>query len=100
MFPEWILGYPFLKKYRFVFDPEKKIIGIPNRNFIIKTKNLNKNQIIIIFLSLIIIFMLLIFIKFCLILKNKINRKIRANELEENYEYLSNQNNNIEYKKI
>ena len=100
MFPEWILGYPFLKKYRFVFDPEKKIIGIPNRNFIIKTKNLNKNQIIIIFLSLIIIFMLLIFIKFCLILKNKLNRKIRANELEENYEYLSNENSNSEYKKI
>ena len=100
MFPKWILGYPFLKKYRIVFDPEKKIIGIPNRNFIIKTEHLNKNQIIIIFLILIIIFMFLIFIKFCLILKNKINRKIRANELEENYEYLSNQNNNIEYKKI
>ena len=100
IFPKWILGYPFLKKYRIVFDPEKKIIGIPNRNFIIKTEHLNKNQIIIIFLILIIIFMFLIFIKFCLILKNKINRKIRANELEENYEYLSNQNNNIEYKKI
>ena len=61
---------------------------------------MRKPKQVLVFLILIIIFMFLIFIKFCLILKNKINRKIRANELEENYEYLSNENSNSEYKKI
>ena len=100
LIPNWVLGYPFLKKYPIVFDPEKKIIGIPNKIFIIKKKYLNKNQIFIIILILIIILMLIILIKFCLILKNKIYRKIRANELEDNYEYFSNENNKNEYKKF
>ena len=36
----WIIGYPFFKKYEFVFQPEQKLIG----TYINYQKNKNSND--------------------------------------------------------
>ena len=93
----WTLGKIFLKKYNFYFDNDKKIVGCfdvvePKKeeetNFIIKAFNTIKWYLLII-LGIIIGFLI----------GKKIRekaRKIRANELEDNYEYLSNKANNAD----
>ena len=73
-----------------VFNKEENFIGIYKK--IVNNKNIiiNKNKVIIIILILIIIILLLIIIYF---LKKNINkRKIHANELEDNFQYVSNYN--------
>ena len=89
----WTLGKIFLKKYNFYFDSNKKIIGcfdvvnkIKDTNIIIKAFNTIKWYL---FIILGIIIGLLIGKK----IKEKA-RKLRANELEDNYEYLTNKVNN------
>ena len=57
------LGLPFFKKYLFVFDYDKKIVGFYNENLNNVNKNFNKYlKIIIIFVLLIIIIFLIVFI--------------------------------------
>ena len=85
----WTLGEIFLRKYKFVFDLDRKIIGFYNEN----NKNI-KNQLynkIIIFLLFFIFFTLLFLFLFKLY-KNR-PRKIHANELIENYDYSINKEN-------
>ena len=80
----WHLGQPFLKKYKFTFDQDKKRFG-----FYIKIKE-QKNNIFNLTNILIFIFIILIIILVYIIfnyIKRK-QRKIRANELEENIDYL------------
>lgn len=74
---QWFLGYQFLTKYQIIFNQDKKIIG-----FYIK-QNLPINLIISIIFGFIIIGLLIYIYK---ILKTK--RKIRANELIEDFDYL------------
>ena len=93
----WTLGKIFLKKYNFYFDNDKKIIGCfdvvepkkeEDTNFFIKAFNTIKWYLLII-LGIIIGFLI----------GKKIRekaRKIRANELEDNYEYLSNKANSTD----
>ncbi len=82
---QWRLGLPFFKKYEFVFNSDKKIIGVYDKvlevNIILK--NSWKNNLIII------LFIILTFMSI-LIYKLYIHkpRKIRANELNDNYEYI------------
>ena len=82
---QWRLGLPFFKKYEFVFNSDKKIIGVYDKvlevNIILK--NSWKNNLIII------LFVILTFMSI-LIYKLYIHkpRKIRANELNDNYEYI------------
>ena len=80
-FPNWILGEPFFKKFNMIFNQEKKIVG-----FYSDFKKIKKNydKIIIIFLLICLIVCLLFFINKIYFKKNK---KIRANELEDNYVY-------------
>ena len=77
----WIFGSPFLKKYQMIFDKDKKIISIYENddkvNFLF--------VYILIFILVVIIFFLACYITFNLF-KNK--RKLRANEIDENFEYL------------
>ena len=80
----WIFGKPFLKKNILLFDIDKKIIGFYNNKSKIEKNNL---KLIIINIMLFFIIFLLIFIIFKLISKIYSNRKIRANELEENIIY-------------
>jgi hypothetical protein len=79
------MGFPFFKKYQLIFDSENKIIGIYDRIFEKKSIFLKfwKNNLIIL-LIIIIAFLIFYIIRN---IKNK-SRKIRANELNENYEYL------------
>ena len=80
----WILGKPFIKKTNFYLNNDKKTIGkYPD----IKSKSFSKVWILCIFLFIVIIIMFIYF-KFYL-MKNK--RKIRANELEENFDYTPQQ---------
>ena len=74
---QWFLGYQFLTKYQIIFNQDKKIIG-----FYIK-QNLPINLIISIIFGFIIVGLIIYIYK---ILKTK--RKIRANELIEDFDYL------------
>jgi hypothetical protein len=79
----FILGNIFLQKNLLIFNQEKKQIG-----FYIKNNKNNKN-IFILFQTLI-IFLCVFIIIFLLFLIKKIlskQRKIKANELEENFDY-------------
>ncbi len=81
-FKYWILGKPFLKKFHFIFENEKKLIGFYQIN-----KNYNyffDFQIFLIYiLTFILIVLLILFIK-----SSKYNiRKKRKNEVEEDYDY-------------
>ena len=82
---QWRLGLPFFKKYEFVFNSDKKIIGVYDKvlevNIILQ--NSWKNNLIIL------LFVIISFMTF-FIYKIYIHkpRKIRANELIDNYEYI------------
>ena len=89
-FPNWILGEPFFKKFKMVFNQEKKMVG-----FYSDFKKVKKNydKIINIFLLL---FLLVCLAFFTYKIYFKKNKKIRANELEDNFLYESKN----DYKKI
>ena len=103
------IGYIFLKKYYLVFNQENKTIGyyadIRNINKtkiedFIDNQNDNKNKINFSLTDILLILILLsiIFIGI-LVYRRRINRKMRANELEEQFQYEakeddSNQKNN------
>ena len=85
---EWVFGKPFFKKYQLVFDMDSKLI----KYYIKEDDEIEKNRIrdgkvLIIILLSIIIFIIGIFIWRILFCRN--NRKIRANELEDNYSYIA-----------
>ena len=95
---EWIFGKPFLKKYITVFDQDKKLIGF-YENIIEKGNNYLKYYLIAF-----ICFILGIFIGIFYYKNYKKQRKIRANELEDNFIYEpyenKNENGKNENKKI
>ena len=88
---DWKLGIPFLKKYNFAFDYEKKMIYLidnnNNNNYNSNSKENNLYYYIIIFILFIIIIRLLYLIK--LKYFNHI-KKIRAKELISNYSLIEN----------
>ena len=81
----WSLGLVFIRKYNLVFDQEKKIIGCYNN----KEVNFDINLLLKIFLILtcVIIIILIILLMYYRKFLNK--RKIRANELENDVDYIS-----------
>ena len=84
---KWRLGEVFQKKYRLFLDMDSNLFGF-------YTKNNSKSAtfyfiVLIAFLVFIIIFLSITLFKN--IIGNK-NRKIRANELEDNYEYIESIN--------
>ena len=80
----WQLGQTFLQKYLFTFNQDRKIFGFYEK-FIKKSFFFSILYIIIIFLLIICIGLIYI------LYNNKIfkSRKIRANELEDNFEYIT-----------
>ena len=78
------VGYPFLKKYEFVFDQDKKIIGIYKQ---VKGSFSFVNFMIFIFIF--VIFCLLIFSVFILYKKQ---RRRRINEIDDNFDYFPQEN--------
>ena len=81
----WILGKPFLKKFHFVFDLDKKLVGYYNDDDY--SFKFNRN----LFLILIVIFMIS-FILFLLLFIYKMikkKRRVRLNEIEDVYQYIT-----------
>ena len=88
---QWIFGEIFLRKYQIVFNQEQKLIGFyVNKK---KRKKINYH----LFLNICFISIILVLIVFIINIKNKIPRKIKANELEENINYYSINNKNNKY---
>ena len=79
-FKRWKLGIPFLKKYKFLFDQSKRIIGFYSN----KKQNNQNISLVWLFILIVIIFVLSYVIYKVRIIK----RKKRINEIEDNYEYL------------
>ena len=98
----WVLGKPFFKKYQLIFNYEKNLISYYiEQNSDIKENNKENNNLKIIIIIFLAIFAFFIGIIFGRVLCSKYNRKIRANELEDNYSYISNnKNNNKDVKEI
>ena len=93
---KWILGKHFFKKYQLFFNSDSNLIS-----YFIQTSDLENNieitakngkgwKIVLIILLIIVAFS--IGIIFGRALCAKYNRKIRANELEDNYSYVANDN--------
>ena len=78
---KWILGTPFMKKFQMVFDQDREIIGFYTS--INDKKFFGFFQILSLFFLFIII--ILSFLYFRLLFKK--TKKIRANELDENFDY-------------
>jgi hypothetical protein len=87
----WLFGKPFSLKYQFVFNPDSKQIGIYNPDYIPEETGQNsiKKKV---WLVLIIILLCLIFTVLGVIIGKKLygmRRKQKANELVDDFEYLS-----------
>jgi hypothetical protein len=79
----WSFGITFLKKYNFVYDQEKKVIGFYDN----KENDFSKTYLkIFLIISLIIIIILSSLYIHNIIFKKQ--RRIRANELEDNIDYI------------
>ena len=106
-FSGWIFGSVFLRKFQLVFDQDAKTIGYYKKvenpyDDVDSLKGLNGAKT----LKTVFIFILIIILSFLLVILGMIvqrkffnkNRKLRANELEENFSYegKNNYENNLE----
>ena len=101
---EWIFGHIFLNKYTIVFNPEKKTIGYyynPEDNSENDDNNNKKNNLFILFIILSVILLIVIIglVVYIFYFRPRY-RKIRPYELEENFDYSSNDNNLTEKNKL
>ena len=88
IYQNFAMGEPFLRKYFIIFDQDRKIIGFYNK--IDEDKKYTFAYIVIFILIGVCIILIALLTKYVLYKP----RKIRANELEDNYEYLpENQDN-------
>ena len=88
------IGKPFLKKYPFTVDNDKNTISL----YVLDNENINSktNNTIIYLAILICVVIILLGLAAFLLYKlywKKIKNKKRANELDEDYEYLSKEKN-------
>ena len=98
----WVFGKPLFKKYQMVFDQDRKTYGFYlklNQN---KNENLNNSLKISWTLVVILVIVSLILIYFLKRLISKLPRRLKANELEDNFTYEPpvSKYNSIEDKKI
>ena len=82
---KWIFGEPFFKKYQVTFDKNKKIFGFYTK----KQYHFNFTSTLIIIILIILLFITILLLIYFIRISLK-KRKIRANELEEQFEYISN----------
>ncbi len=98
---DWFFGDIFLRKYQFVFNQDSKSINFYNTNIdvqreennkkiIVINKSLDKIYIILIICSCILLFIGIAFVVGYYINDYKSKKKKRANELDDDYEYITN----------
>ena len=87
----WILGEIFLKKYKLIMECEYRKIGIYKQKKDKDKSPLDITKYIIISFFIILIIIIIV-LSYLLIKSYKDKRKIRANELKDNYEYTSEEN--------
>ena len=91
----WILGTPFVKKYNFVFDQDIKKILFYDENTNIKSNyessKMSKFTLTIIIILSLITFLIFLYILIKIIFKPK---QIKANELEDSFNYKNEENLN------
>ena len=89
---KWILGKPFLKKYQLIFNSDSNTISYyinPNNKIINKEEgNKGGNGLKIFLIIFFVILAFIVGIVFGRALCIKYNRKLRANELEDNFSYI------------
>ena len=99
---DWIFGKPVLKKYRFVFDQDKRMYGIYTNIEKIEEKQSDKieennnngfNKLIILWIVIAILGIGLIIESIYLLIKAIKKRKQRANELNDEFDYDTSLNN-------
>ena len=88
----WVFGKPFFKKYLIFFDKDRRIFGVYPK--VKQSYNFPFAWVLVFILSIALIISI-IYMKF-FFKSNK--RKIKANELDEYYEYIPEQKNNIQIK--
>ena len=96
-FKSWIFGKPMFLKYKWVFDPDKKRLGIYTKEEIVSEED-NKTTktktglilIIILIISVLVFLIVLAFFLYQLCIKIRRNRKIRANEILDEFDYSIN----------
>ena len=95
---KWIFGRPLFKKYQTVFNQEKKIIGFYTQTGDYEIDNNNQDNKNKLSFTLIIIFILLILLIILGIIFYKNfpfnKRKKKANELDDDFDYEPNSDNN------
>ncbi len=84
----WVFGNTFLKKYKFTYNQDSKTIGLA-----IKNKNNNKINVYLILIIILIGIILGLIYFIYIILKKYLNKKKKANELNDEYVYELNYNN-------
>ena len=94
----WIIGFPYFKKYEFVFQPEQKLIGTyidyPKK----KNDDNSMNNSMVIMCLVVGVLAIIIFVLGFIIYKllTKKLKKKRANELDDNFDYAaSNEDNKL-----
>ena len=92
-----IVGRPFLKKYQFSFEHDKKLIyfySTENKKSDFNDNNLNNNEdkkyifIIIVIIGAFILLLVFVFFLFKFFMNKYMNRTKKAYELEDEYEYI------------
>ena len=90
-----IFGKPFFKKYTIVFNPDNKQIGhYIKEEQILSEKKEEKNKLKIILFIIIILVLIIIMLFLGYFLNKIIRRKKRKNEIDEEFDYFS-ENSNI-----
>jgi hypothetical protein len=93
---KWEFGKPFFKKYQLSFDLDSKLIKYyineNNEIEIEKEKEKNRNFVKILIIIMLVLFILIIGILFGKLFFSNYRRKIRVNELDEDYIYVSKKN--------
>jgi hypothetical protein len=100
----WLIGFSLLKKYQFFFNQVSKTVNFYHPDYIKVKENENEDNesdngsSMSIYIVILIVFIILIIIIAAgliigKILFQKINKKKRANELDDTYEYISEEKN-------
>ena len=93
----WVLGEPFFKKYQFYFNKNSKRIGIYtsfNNNEKDEQSWISRNKWYIVLIIILIILLGGLGVTLFMLIKNK-KRKMKANELDDDFDYTTNKSNKL-----